>query len=237
MVEFIESLKRPFSNWKALLLGIAIGALPVVNLLLIGFALGEAERVLLGWKKPMKWWHMGRIVHNSIAGFAVTVFYLSPVILAAIFFLGPLAAEMVGIVDQSMLVQKAVWGTSPFELAAIAGEVGGQLAEVAAENTLFIAPIALLALAFYYLLPVGLVNFALEGKIMAAFDIRATRRAFNLKYLAYWLLFHVCIAVLFSFLSVLFFLPVLNFLLVGFILFFYASAGFNLYTRLYLERN
>ena len=99
---------------------------------------------------------------------------------------------------------------------------------------LLVAP--MLALAFYYILPFGLVNFALEGKIMSAFDVKAIRKAFSPGYFAYWLLLHVYIAVLFSVLSALFFLPVLNFLLAGFILFVYASTGFNLYTQLFLER-
>ena len=235
MVDFLEALKRPFASLNSLVIGVFIGALPFVNILLLGFGLGEAERVLFHRKKPVKWWHIGSIITDSIAAFAVTVFYFSPVIMGAIFFLGPLAAEIVWVIEKSMIVHYALGGSNPFLLAGLSLAVLGEIARLTAENALLIAPFFLLGLAFYYILPFALVNFARRREIMAAFDFKAVRKAFSAGYLFYWLLFHLYLFALFAVLSVLFFLPVLNFLLGGFILFIYATTGFNLFTQLFLE--
>ena len=105
-----------------------------------------------------------------------------------------------------------------------------------AKNALFIVPIALIGLAFYFILPFALINFWRENKFAAAFDLRRVKKAFTAKYLFYWLLFHFYIAVLFYVLGLIFFLPVINFLLAGFILFVYFSSGFNLAAQLFVEK-
>jgi len=236
MVDFVEALKRPFANWLALILGIGIGALPVVNFLLLGFAAGEAERELNRIKKPMKWWHMHAILRDSISAFAVTLFYLSQFILASFIFLGQFIADAINISHETKLLQLAFFGAAPFEFAVIVFSSGTQLLELAMQNILFIAPISLLGLVLYFILPFALINFWRENKFGAAFDLKRVKKAFTSKYLFYWLLFHFYICVLFYALSLLFFLPIVNFLLAGFVLFIYFSSGFNLAAQLFLEK-
>jgi len=236
MINFVETLKRPFANVLALILGIGIGALPVVNILLLGFGAGEAERVLHKQKKPMKWWHMHAILRDSISAFAVTLFYLSPFILASFIFLGQFIADAINISNETKLLDLALFGAAPFEFAVIIFNSGGQLLELATQNIFFIAPIALLGSILYYVLPFALINFWREDKFIAAFDLGKVGKAFTSKYLFYWLLFHFYIAVLFYALGLLFFLPVINFLLAGFILFVYFSSGFNLAAQLFAEK-
>lgn len=235
MADFIEALKRPFSNLKALLVGTCLGALPLLNLLLLGFGLGEVEKELNINHKQVKWWHMNRILYNTTAAIAVIVFYFSPVILGAIFFLGPVVVRFIGIMQETMIVQLALLGTSPFELGSLSLIVGKKLTKLLMNNIPLVAPIALVALLFYYLLPFALIGFVRDQQIRSAFDWRVVREAFTLKYLFYWLLFHFYLFTLFIVLSLLFFLPFLNFLLVGFMLFIGVSTGFNLFSQVFLE--
>ena len=39
MVDFIEALKRPFSDGKKFLIGIVLGLIPIVNLIVVGYKL------------------------------------------------------------------------------------------------------------------------------------------------------------------------------------------------------
>jgi len=235
MVDFVESLKNPIINWKALLLGIAIGAMPVINILLVGFGLGEAKRLIRGKKKPMSWWGMSQILCDSIAGFAIMLCYFLPFFLLLIFLAGPVLVKVLVIVNQSGLVENALWGTSPFKLASIITSLSGKLAVIAANNLEVLALTSLVGITLYYLLPFSLVNYARKQEARSAFSAREIKRAFNPKYFFYWALFHFYILVLFVVLSLLFFLPILNFLLAGFMLFIYFSTGFNLFTQLFTE--
>lgn len=235
MVDFIESLKSPFRNWKALLLGIAIGAMPVINILLVGFGLGEAKRLIRGKKKPMTWWGMSQILYDSIAGLAITLCYFLLFFLLLAVLAGPILVKVLMVVKQSGLVENALWGTSPFKLASIISSLSGKLAVIATDNLEILAFTSLVGITFYYLLPFSLVNYARKQEAGSAFSAREIKRAFNPKYFFYWALFHFYILVLFVVLSLLFFLPILNFLLDGFMLFVYFSTGFNLFTQLFIE--
>jgi len=210
-----------------------LGAFPFFNFLLLGFGLGESKLVLRGKKTPMRWWHIGHILHDSANAFAIIVFYLSPFFLASILFLGSVLIEPINAVDHSNIVSKAVYGTNPFELGAIALGLARELALIVSENLFVFAPVLLLGFAFYFILPFALINYVRKRKIMAAFETEVIKRALNPKYFFYWLLFHFYLGVLFVVLSLLFFLPIVNFLLVGFILFVYSSTGFNLFTQLF----
>lgn len=235
MINFLEAVKRPFADCKALVLGIVIGALPLVNFLLLGFGLGEAERTLHGRRKAMNWWDMCNILYKSTAAFAISVFYFSPVIMAAIFFLGPFIVELSSIINESGLIQLALWGSSPFELAKISMDAVNQISILVSENIFLIVPIVFLALLFYYILPFALINFVREEKAIEAFNSKIVRKALKPEFFFYWFLFHLYLFVLSAFLSLFFFLPLINFLLGGFILFVYFSSGFNLFTQLFLE--
>lgn len=39
MVEYLEALKRPFSDMKKLLIGIILGGIPLINLIVVGYTL------------------------------------------------------------------------------------------------------------------------------------------------------------------------------------------------------
>lgn len=235
MVDFIRALKAPFSNRMALILGIAIGAIPVVDIFLIGFGLGTAKRIFHKKRKPMTWWHMTQLVFDSIAGFAIIACYFLPFFLLSVFLAGPALVRIFIAVNQSGLIGNALVGTSPFKLASIIALLSSRLMAIAAENFAVLAIAGLTGLILYYVLPFALASYARKQYTAAAFEAGEIKRAFSSKYFFYWVLFHFYILTLFVVLSLFFFLPILNFLLAGFILFVYFSTGFNLTAQLFLE--
>ncbi len=235
MVDFVKSIKEPFLNWKALFLGIVVGAIPIVDILLIGFGLGTARKVFRGKRKPMSWWNMPQILYDSIAGFSITACYFLPFFFILVFLAGPAFVRIAVEVAKSGLIESALVGTSPFELASMISLLSEKLAGIVAENSAVLTIVGAVGVILYYLLPFALVNYARKHHAVAAFDASEIRRAFNPKYFFYWVLFHFYILTLFTVLSLFFFLPILNLLLAGFILFVYFSSGFNLTAHLLVE--
>ncbi len=235
MADFVKALKVPFSSIKTLAIGVLIGAIPVVNLLLLGFGLSEAQRELRGKKKRVKWWHMHPIAYNSLASFAIASFYFSPFFLFTLFFLTPVTDAFAKIAGESMLLELALWGANPVALAKIFAQTIALLEPVLAENAFFALAALLLAFLPYYVLPFALVNFARKKKAIAAFEWKTLKKAFSAKNFLYWLLFHFYLLALFSVISLLFFSPALNFLVAGSMLFVFFTTGFNLFAQLFSE--
>ena len=48
MVDYVEAIKKPFSDLKTLAIGTILSAIPLVNLLASGFALKVAEDTIKG---------------------------------------------------------------------------------------------------------------------------------------------------------------------------------------------
>lgn len=50
MVDYIENIKKPFSDVKTLIIGIILSIIPIVNLLVSGYVLKVAEDSIKGKK-------------------------------------------------------------------------------------------------------------------------------------------------------------------------------------------
>jgi hypothetical protein len=239
MASFMQALKRPFVDKKALVLGMAIGALPGVNILLLGFGLAESDRLLNSRRRPLGWWQMEGIMSKAIAAFAIITIYFLPVILVSTFFLGPLLKEAGGIIDNSGIgvFWLAQWGFNPFVLSSILMETAGKLEALFLANFSAVLPVALLGLLFYYVLPFALVNFVKKGSIAEAFNFKIVRDSFSADYFALWVFLHLYIYILFSALAFFFFLPVLNFVLLGFVSFVSVTTAANLFTQVLMEKS
>ncbi|MCX6802320.1 MAG: DUF4013 domain-containing protein [Candidatus Diapherotrites archaeon] len=237
MASFMQALKRPFADKKALVLGTAIGALPGVNILVLGFGLAESDRLLNSRRRPLGWWQMEGIMSKTIAAFAIAAIYFLPVILVSTFFLRPFLSAAAGIIGNSGFISLALWGNSPFELFRILMGLGAELSVLVASNFSLVLPAALLGLLFYYVLPFALVNFVKKGSIAEAFNSKIVRDSFSADYFVLWVFFHIYVYILFSALAFFFFLPVLNFVLLGFVSFVSVTTAANLFTQVFMEKS
>ena len=55
MVNYVEAMKKPFSDLKTLGIGAVIGAIPLVNLLISGYAVKTAQDVMSKKNKLRAW--------------------------------------------------------------------------------------------------------------------------------------------------------------------------------------
>ncbi|MEM0360531.1 MAG: DUF4013 domain-containing protein [Candidatus Diapherotrites archaeon] len=239
MANFFEAIKRPFADRKALVLGTAIGALPGVNIFLLGFGLLESERLLSKRRKPLGWWQMEGITSTTICAFAIILAYFLPVAFVSIFFLSPLLARVGQMFYNpgTGLLWLAQIGFNPFVLFNLFIGVCEKLAVLFLENLYSVLPVALVGVFFYYVLPFALVNFVKKESLVEAFNFEVVKGVFSFDYFLLWIFFHLYVYILFSVLAFFFFLPVINFLLFGFVSFVFVSSGANLFTQLFMEKN
>ncbi|MCD6247128.1 MAG: DUF4013 domain-containing protein [Candidatus Diapherotrites archaeon] len=85
MVSFGTAIKRPFQDLKTAIIGIILGAIPVVNILTVpGFALRNAKKSLEGDDSLLSWGDWGDIIVKSILLIVLLLIYIG--IIVAIFF-------------------------------------------------------------------------------------------------------------------------------------------------------
>ncbi len=98
MVDFGGAIKKPFANSKNMLIGMILAAIPIVQLLVEGYALKNAEEVIKG-KKALKLWAVGDIVEyivKLIISWIISIIYfIIPAILIGIG-LGSAFLNMIG---------------------------------------------------------------------------------------------------------------------------------------------
>ena len=103
MVDYAGALKKPFSNIPNLVIGTIITAIPIVSILLLGYAVRVIEGVSKGAKETPKWSEdIGGLIVKSILVFLIVLIYMIPTLivfaivfaLAAGVLIASLAAEL-----------------------------------------------------------------------------------------------------------------------------------------------
>ena len=103
MVDYTGALKKAFSNIPNLVIGTIITAIPIVSILLLGYAVRVIEGVSKGAKETPKWSEdIGGLIVKSILVFLIVLIYMIPTLivfaivfaLAAGVLIASLAAEL-----------------------------------------------------------------------------------------------------------------------------------------------
>lgn len=167
MVDYIEAIKKPFSDLKTLAIGTVLSMIPLVNLLAAGFAIKVAEDTIKG-KKALRGFAVKDIVEYLIkilmAAVISIVYMIIPMIIVGIG-VGAGFASLIGeIADPSAM------GDAFFKAITLGGPlllIGG-----------------LLGLVATILQPMAMMNWLKAGKIGAAFKIgEVVKKALTAQYL------------------------------------------------------
>ncbi|MCX6710226.1 MAG: DUF4013 domain-containing protein [Candidatus Woesearchaeota archaeon] len=171
MVDYISAIKRPFSDFRNLIIGILLGIIPIVNLFVSGYVLTAGN---LSLKKKLglpEWVDWGNLFIRGLCSIFISIIYLIPAL--AVFS----AAAAIFIAKVSYL----------FDIAGVV-DASGLTPEIIREVVKLIpvplsAAFAVLFILAVYVMPSAWLKYAKDWKIREAFRIKEVfRRAFSAKY-------------------------------------------------------
>jgi hypothetical protein len=160
MVDFMGAIKKPFSDMKTLGIGTILGAIPGVNLLVVGYALKVAEDTTKGDTK-LRAWAVGDIIDYIIKVILMLiieiVYYIIPVILVAVGIGGAIMTLITslssGITNPTILMQTVMASLATGAPLIIIGVILGIIAAI--------------------MMPMALMKWIKSGSVLAAFNVIA----------------------------------------------------------------
>ena len=195
MVDFIEALKRPFSDLNKLLIGTILGMIPLVNLTVTGYALrstGFTKEKVKKSKLP-EWNDFGDLFMKGLISCFIGFLLLLPAIIILI--------GSFGTVVMSPVISMMLGGISTETWNNI---ITGQITDVQFGNWFTqywaqILPVLLSALPLLivgaiigflgiYMEPVAILGWLKEKSFGAAFSWNILKKAFTLDYFVIWIL-------------------------------------------------
>ena len=194
MVDFVESLKRPFTDLKKALTGIFLGSIPLVNLTVIGYTLISTgftkEKVeknsLPEWKNYGDLFMKGLV--SALIGFLV---YLpnSLVLFGAFGTIAtsPVLSQMLGGISPETWSQLFAGQITDMQMQDWFAQNWTNLASLFLSTTPFLILGSVLALIASYILPVIILGWLKEDRFSAGFSWDIVKKAFTAEYLGNWI--------------------------------------------------
>lgn len=193
MVDFVEALKRPFSDLKKLLIGLILGSIPLVNLTVRGYTLVTTgftkEKVeknsLPEWKNYGNLFMKGLV--SALIGFLV---YLpnSLVLFGAFGTIAtsPILSQMLGGISPETWNQLFAGQITDMQMQDWFAQNWTQLASLFISATPFLILGSVLALVASYILPVIILGWLKEDRVTAGFSWEVVKKAVTMDYLVNW---------------------------------------------------
>ncbi|MFH1623160.1 MAG: DUF4013 domain-containing protein [Candidatus Aenigmatarchaeota archaeon] len=194
-MKYEEALKKPFTDFKKLAIGIVLSIVPIVNFTIVqGFAIESSG---VGKAKPSKnmpeWKDWSYLFVKGIGATLVKLIYALPALALMGFGIGIAVGDMMGMMANNL---------SPELTGQMMG--GGfaaneQIVQVLAQNWYMVlpgmmkaAPLMMvggvLALLASFLAPVAVLNYLSKKDFSAAFDLgKVMHKAFNTRYALAWI--------------------------------------------------
>lgn len=172
MVDYVWAIKRPFEDIKTLVIGMILGAIPLVSQLTIpGYAL-ISGKTAAAKKKLQEWGDWGNVIVKSILIIIITLIYMLPAIIVSAIFFAPMLTSLLAVIGGDMSAMEQIYS----ETATVA----------AAGIGILIAGI--LALIASYILPAALMKYILKDNFGSAFDFGGIfKRVLNVEYFITWI--------------------------------------------------
>jgi hypothetical protein len=193
MVDYDGALRKLFSDWKKLLIGVLLSIFPVIRWFVKGYMF---ENTGLGKHKKMKtlpeWKNWQQLFINGFAGTVIAFLYIVPAILVLIIGVG---TTFLGWVDNFVQTAAYVGLTNGVMEAGPAQQILPTVVNswpLLAPHLLKAAPMLVAALLLWigaaYLLPLGILNFLKTGRMEDAFQFEEISKvAMTKQYLVVWL--------------------------------------------------
>lgn len=222
MVDYNISFRKPFSDFRKLIIGIVLNIIPIVNLISYGYTL-ESSDIKRGEQsdKMEEWEDLGGFFVKGLLAFIVSLIYSIPALIVGVIAftiaLGPLFGKLVSMGPekvQMMNSEEFFPMFLPFLLAALP----------------LIIIVVILILIATYVAPVAALNYIKTDKFSEAFNFgKITKYIFNGEYIIIWFLVLLLNLVLVGILSN---VPVVG---VGIASFITGMIGFSLYASVMIE--
>jgi hypothetical protein len=194
MVNFEEALKKPFTDFGKLILGIILSIVPIVNWIAQGFIIESSG---LGKNKPSKkmpeWKDLGDYFVKGLLSYIIIFVYAIPAIIVSVAAIGysavSLTTAFMGVMPEGFM-SAMMAGNLPKEQV---GQFFSQNWVLAMPTLMAVAPLIILGLvlllAAVYLSPVAILNYLKNKRFGKAFDFSfVTGKAFTVKYFIVWLI-------------------------------------------------
>jgi hypothetical protein len=187
MVDYIGALKRPFSDLDKALVGIVLSIIPIVNLMVLGYALVASKDN----KKLPEWKNIGDLFIKGIIAMVIGVLLFLPAI--ALISVGTvtllLSPSLMPIMES---VYSTVWNS-----ALSGGQFNTAMAQIIYGNWNLISSLFVLVAPFFviaglvalmagYVMPMALLEWINTKKAGSAFSGKVLRKAFTGEYLVNW---------------------------------------------------
>ncbi|MCR4335857.1 MAG: DUF4013 domain-containing protein [archaeon] len=222
MVDYAAAIKKPFNDIQTLGIGIILGAIPVINFLVTGYGIGVARKVSKKDNKLPKW-DPGQIIQyikDFVISLVISLVYLIP---AGIFF------TIGGALAIGSIITAIFSGSAETAIGSLVGTI--------ATGGIFLIIGAILAIIGGLMAIMGVVSYAKQGSIGAAFKFGAIlKKVLTGNFIAALVICIVYSAVLFVVAILLSIVPIIG-SLIGFGLMGYATTvtGYTLFAEVLNE--
>lgn len=193
MVNYGNAIKRPFTDFGKLVIGILLSILPIINWFVSGYALECARSASKKKYELPAWTNFGKLFVQGLLASVIGLIYALPAII---------------------LLLIGAMGIVAGLFSATAGNMESILPMLLTAGPIVLIAMVLLVLTAY-ITPVATINYAMHNKFAKGFDIKVIfKKAFTVTYLVGWLVAMVYMFVLYGVLSI---IPGVGTLLVSFI--------------------
>jgi len=163
MVDYVEALKRPFSDIAKLVMYIILSIIPIVSFIASGYLLDVAETAMKKQKKLPDFKQYGRLFVEGIKSFVIGIIYMIPVFIVL-----------------ALAFMVAGFNFATFDVLSMAA--------IAAMGTWMIV-IAILAIVIGYFATGAILRYADKREFKEAFNLNAiSKTVFKSDYLVGWLI-------------------------------------------------
>ncbi len=222
MVDYNLSFKKPFSDFRKLIIGIVVNIVPIVNLISYGYILESSDIKKEEQTEIMEEWEdFGRFFVKGLLGFIISLVYSIPALIVGVVAFavafGPLVGQLVSMGPerfQTINPEEFFPIFLPYLLAAL--------------PLIFI--VVLLILLATYVAPVAVLKYIKTDNFSEAFNFKEiTKYIFTGEYILAWILVVVLNLALVGILSN---VPIIGAPIASFIT---GMIGFSLYAGVMME--
>ena len=213
-MEFAKAVKKPFTDMKALLIGILLSILPIVRWFTVGYILDNSgvAKNRPASSKLHAWDNWGDLFVKGLAAWVISFIYMIPAIFIMLIGVGNLFLSLfktyVGGILPTSVLQDAIVDKEAGAVVAILQQNWAK----AIPALINFAPVMIVALLLMlvagYLLPVAILNYIASGKFGEAFSLgKVFKMAFTGEYFFTWVVILIVSMILGSILA---FIPVIG---------------------------
>jgi hypothetical protein len=190
-IDFVEALKRPFSDAKKVLTGAVLGIIPIVNLTVVGYALNSTREEEKGGLP--EWKDFGDLFKKGLMAAVIGFMLFLPALIVLFGTLGgvifsPTMSVIFGGIPMDTWDKLATGQVTDIQIEGWFAKNWTQFIPLFTNAAPFILLGALLGVVAFYIMPAAILGWFKEGRIGAAFSGDTLKTTLTLDYLVNWLI-------------------------------------------------